>query len=119
MKWVVLTLVAGLAACGVAQAQSYSIGADGAEKAKTESGEGLLKRLGCGECHARQTNLAAPALLNISAKYQGSPDAVSIITTTIKNGRHGREVLTMPAHSNVSDADARKIAGFILSLKKR
>jgi cytochrome c len=119
MKLACLTLVAGLAAFGAAQAQSYSIGKGGAEKPQLGSGEALLKSSGCGECHARQTNLAAPALLTISAKYQGNPNAVSIITTTVRNGKHGREVLTMPPHSNVSDADAKTIADYILSLKRR
>ena len=119
MTRVVLMLALGLAACGAARAQSYSIGEGGTEKTKTQNGEALLARSGCGECHARQTNLGAPALLTISAKYQGNPNAVSIITTTIKNGKHGRDVLTMPPHSNVSDADAKRIADHILSLKKR
>ena len=115
----VVALVAGIAACSVVQAQGYSIDARGAGKAGAESGEALVKRAGCGECHARQTNLAAPALLTISAKYQGNPNAVPIIADTVKNGKHGREVLTMPPHSNVSDGDAKKIADYILSLKKR
>jgi cytochrome c len=118
VKETVLALVVCLAASGLAHAQNYS-GATASAKAKPESGEALLKRSGCGGCHALQTNLAAPALRAISAKYQGNPDAAAIIMATVKNGRHGREVLTMPAHSNVSDADARKIADHILSLTKR
>lgn len=119
MKLGVIALVAGLTVFGGARAQGDTAATAGAGKGtRPVSGETLLKTSGCGECHARQTNLAAPALMTISAKYQKNPDAVSIIAATVKNGKHGREVLTMPAHSNMSDHDARRIAEYILSLKK-
>ena len=119
MKLAAVGFLVGFTMVSAAQAQGGAAASSGTGKAaRPVSGEALLKASGCGECHARQTNLAAPALLTISAKYQNNPDAVSLITATIKNGRHGREVLTMPPHSDVSDSDARRIAEHILSLRK-
>lgn len=104
MKLAGLALAAVLFAAGAAHAQNA---------------QALLKRSGCRGCHAMHTNLNAPALATIAAKYRGNADAVAILTDVVKNGAHGGGPLSMPPHPNVSDADAEKMVKYILSLKQR
>ena len=78
--------------------------------------EALLQRYKCYICHADKETKTGPAYVDVAAKYAGDPRAVAIVAATVRNGVHGSGPWHMPAHPEVSNADAKKMARYILSL---
>lgn len=77
----------------------------------------LMQSSGCTECHAMKANGIAPGWTQIAAKYAGKSGAAASVVAVIKNGGHGGGPISMPAASGMSDANAKKIADYILSRK--
>jgi cytochrome c len=103
MKHVALIFVSGLAAVGTAHAQDPQV---------------LLQRYKCYICHADQETRTGPAYVDVAARYRGSPNAVSALAAVVRQGAHGAGPWHMPPHPEVSEADAKKMVRYILSLKK-
>lgn len=75
--------------------------------------EDLAKKNMCLACHAVDKKLVGPAFKEISAKHKGKVDYVA---GKIKSGGSGVwGPIPMPAQPQVSDADAKKLAEWILS----
>lgn len=98
-----LALLATLPLTGIVRAQSPEI---------------LLQRYKCYICHADDESKTGPAYRDVATRYKGNSQAVAILTAAIRNGAHGSGPWHMPPHLEVSDADAKKMARYILSLKR-
>ena len=103
MNPVSLALAAMMSAVGVAQAQAPQV---------------LLQQYKCYSCHADVETKTGPAYVDVADKYRGNPQAVPIVAAVIRKGIHDTGPWHMPPHPEVSDVDAKKMAQYILSLKK-
>jgi cytochrome c len=81
-------------------------------------GPPLLERYKCYFCHADREAKTGPAFADIAARYKGKPQAMATLAAAVRNGRHGDGPWHMPPHPEVSEADAKKMVRYILSLKE-
>ena len=71
----------------------------------------LAEKNGCLGCHAVAVELAGPAYKDVTATYADQPDATEMFATTIRSGGTGNwGQMPMPPQSQVSEADAKKLA---------
>ena len=76
----------------------------------------LAAKYGCLGCHATATKLVGPAYQDVAAKYADDKEAVAHLVASIRNGGSGRwGDMAMPPQPQVKDADARKLAAWILA----
>lgn len=87
---------------------------------EAQAGQALMLKSDCQSCHQVNTKSIGPSFTEVSAKYQPDPNAITYLYGKIINGSSGiwGEV-AMPAHSNMSVDDARKIAQWVLSLEDK
>jgi cytochrome c len=110
MKHVFVALVAAaaMASAGVVQAAD----------AKVPSPEELMKKNACGACHAVDKKMVGPGYKDVAAKYRGQKDVEAKLVEKVKKGGVGVwGQIPMPPNPNVSDADARALVNWILTLK--
>ena len=75
----------------------------------------LADKQGCLGCHAAATKLVGPAYREVAAKYAGDAGAVAALALSIRNGGAGKwGEMPMPPQKQVSEADAKKLAHWIL-----
>ena len=80
--------------------------------------DALLKKNNCMACHAIETKLVGPSYKDVAKKYRGQGDAADKLAKKIRAGGGGVwGAMPMPAHPQVSEADAKKLASYVLSLK--
>lgn len=80
--------------------------------------EQLAKEKNCLACHAVDHKLVGPGYKDVAAKYKGDKSAEGKLATKIQKGGSGAwGQIPMPANPQVSDAEARTLAKWILSLK--
>lgn len=80
--------------------------------------EALARKNDCLGCHAVAAKLVGPAYKDVAAKYAGQADAQAQLVQSIRNGSVGKwGELPMPSHPKLSDADANKLAAWILKAK--
>jgi cytochrome c len=80
--------------------------------------EALAKSKNCMACHAADKKLVGPAYKDIAKKYAGDAKAVDMLTTKIQKGGSGVwGAIPMPANPQVNDADAKKLAAWVMSVK--
>ena len=78
----------------------------------------LAQSKNCMACHQVDRKLVGPAYTDVAAKYAGQKDAVDKLAVKIMKGGSGVwGPVPMPANTQVSEADARKLAAWVLSLK--
>ncbi|MFZ9107713.1 MAG: c-type cytochrome [Burkholderiaceae bacterium] len=78
----------------------------------------LAQAKNCMACHAVDKNLVGPAYKDIAAKYKGDGAAVDRLAVKIMKGGMGVwGAIPMPANPQVSDAEAKKLAQWVLSAK--
>lgn len=69
-------------------------------------------------CHAVERKVLGPSFKEVAAKYKDDKTAVDRLSTKIVKGGSGVwGPLSMPANPQVTDADARKLAAWVLSTK--
>lgn len=78
-----------------------------------QDGPALVKGHNCAMCHGNGIGGKFEA---IAAKYAGNADASTTLAAVIRNGAKGGAVAMPP--TAVSDAEARAMASYILSLGK-
>jgi cytochrome c len=81
-------------------------------------GLALAKANICLACHAVDKKLVGPAFKDVAAKYADRKDAVEYLTKKIKSG--GASVwgpIPMPAQAQLSDAQAKELAQWVLTAK--
>ena len=75
----------------------------------------LAEKHSCLGCHAAATKLVGPGYREVAAKYAGNADAVAALAQSIRNGGVGKwGEMPMPPQKQVSEADAKKLARWIL-----
>lgn len=80
--------------------------------------QALATSKNCMACHAIDKKLVGPSYKDVAAKYAGQKDAVDkLATKIIKGGAGVWGPVPMPANAQVNEADAKKLAAWVLSLK--
>lgn len=78
----------------------------------------LAKSKNCMACHTVDKKLVGPAYQDVAKKYAGQKDAADKLATKIMKGGSGVwGAVPMPANTQVSEAEARKLADWVLSLQ--
>jgi cytochrome c len=72
----------------------------------------------CMACHAADKKLVGPAFKDVAAKYAGDKTAADKLADKIQKGGAGVwGPVPMPANTQVSDMDAKKLAAWVLMAK--
>jgi cytochrome c len=72
----------------------------------------------CMTCHTVNRKVLGPAFKDVAAKYQNDPGAIDRLAHKIMNGGAGVwGPVPMPANNQVREADARKLAAWVLTAK--
>lgn len=80
--------------------------------------EALAKSKNCLACHALDTKLVGPSYKDVAAKYAGQKDAVDKLAAKIIKGGSGVwGAIPMPANAQVNEAEAKKLAAWVLTVK--
>ena len=90
----------------------------GAKSTAPVDAQTLLTHYKCYICHADRETKAGPAYADVAARLRGNPDAVSVIALEIRRGLRRGGPWHMPPHPEVSAADARAMARYIMSLER-
>lgn len=78
----------------------------------------LAKSKNCMACHAVANKVVGPAYKDVAAKYAGQADAEDKLTQKVLKGGSGVwGAVPMPANNQVSEAEARTLVKWVLSLK--
>lgn len=78
----------------------------------------LAKKSNCFGCHALDKKKVGPAFKDVAAKYRGDAGAEAHLVNVIgKGGRGVWGVMAMPPSPQVSEANRKILARFVLSLK--
>ncbi|MET0441014.1 MAG: c-type cytochrome [Casimicrobiaceae bacterium] len=72
----------------------------------------------CYICHADREAGVGPAFADVAAFYRGRKDATSKIANEIRQGIRGGGPWHMPPHPEISPAEAREMARYIMSLPR-
>ncbi len=79
--------------------------------------EALAKKSACMSCHQVAKKVVGPSFQDVAKKYKGDAKAADHIVGVIKKGGKGVwGPVPMPPHPQVSDADAKKLADWVLSM---
>jgi len=96
-------IMAGLLFCGMANA--------------SETGEALAQTSVCLRCHQVDQKRVGPSFRDIAIRYAGNVAAIDYLARSIREGSRGAwSVIPMPAQRHVNEANARKLAEWIVSL---
>jgi len=70
----------------------------------------------CMSCHNIDKKVVGPAYKDVAAKYRGDKAAAARLATKIMEGGGGAwGVVKMPSNPQVNEAEARKLAAWVLS----
>lgn len=79
--------------------------------------EALAKKSACLSCHQVAKKVVGPSFQDVAKKYKGDAGAAAHIVSVIKKGGKGVfGPVPMPPHPQVSDADAKKLADWVLAM---
>lgn len=77
----------------------------------------LFKKMNCMACHAVDQKRLGPSLKEVAARYKGDAAAAQMLAGKIRAGGAGAwGQLPMPPQPQVSEADAKALAAYVLSL---
>ena len=80
--------------------------------------EALAKSKNCMACHSVDKKLVGPSYKDVAKKYAGDAKAVDMLAGKIMKGSSGVwGAVPMPPNANVSEAEAKKLAAWVMSLK--
>ena len=84
-----------------------------------QASEALAKKHLCTTCHVvKGAKTIGPTYADVAKKYAGQKDAVDKLAGKIMKGGSGVwGPVPMPANPQVKDAEAKKLAAWVLSLK--
>jgi cytochrome c len=87
-------------------------------KADIDQGKNLISKSDCLACHQVKVKVVGPAYSAVAAKYPATEANVDqLAAKVIKGGAGVWGPTPMPAHAALSEADAKKMVRYILSLK--
>ena len=79
--------------------------------------QALANSKNCMACHAVERKLVGPSYKDIAKKYANQKDAAEQLAGKIVKGGSGVwGAIPMPANPQVSEADAKKLTAWVLSL---
>jgi cytochrome c len=80
--------------------------------------QALATAKNCMACHAVDKKLVGPAYKDVAAKYAGQKDAADKLAVKIQKGGSGVwGPVPMPANTQVNEAEAKKLAAWVLTQK--
>ena len=80
--------------------------------------QALATAKNCMACHALDKKLVGPAYKDVAAKYAGDKTAADKLAAKIQKGGAGVwGPVPMPANPQVSEAEAKKLAAWVLTVK--
>ena len=80
--------------------------------------QALANAKNCMSCHTVERKLVGPSYKEVATKYAAQKDAADKIAVKIMKGGSGvYGAVAMPANTQVNEAEALKLANWILSLK--
>ncbi|WP_028605172.1 c-type cytochrome [Ottowia thiooxydans] len=80
--------------------------------------EALAKSKNCMACHTVDKKLVGPSYKDVAAKFSKDAGAADMLAGKIMKGSSGTwGAVPMPPNANVSEAEAKTLATWILSLK--
>ena len=72
----------------------------------------------CMACHSVDKKVVGPAFKDVAAKYKGDKTAADRLAEKVMKGGSGVwGVVPMPANTQVTDAEAKKLVAWVLSQK--
>jgi len=78
----------------------------------------LAQKKNCMACHTIDKKVVGPSYKDVAAKYAGQKDAVDKLAVKILKGGAGVwGPVPMPANAQVNEAEAKKLAAWVLSQK--
>jgi len=78
----------------------------------------FAQKKNCMACHAVDKKVLGPAYKDVAAKYAGQKDAVDKLSAKVVKGGSGVwGNIPMPANPQVTDAEAKQLVQWILTLK--
>lgn len=78
----------------------------------------LAKEKNCMACHSIDKKIVGPGYKEVALKYKGQKNAEDVLTKKVLAGGAGVwGPVPMPANSQVTEAEARTLVKWILSLK--
>ena len=80
--------------------------------------QALATSKNCMACHAVDKKLVGPSYKDVAAKYAGQKDAVEKLAVKIIKGGSGVwGPIPMPPNAQVNEADAKKLATWVMTQK--
>ena len=80
--------------------------------------QALATAKNCMACHATDKKLVGPSYKDVAEKYKGDKGAVDkLAAKIIKGGAGVWGAVPMPANAQVNDAEAKKLAAWVLTVK--
>ncbi len=80
--------------------------------------QALATAKNCMACHAVDKKLVGPSYKDVAKKYAGQKDAADKLALKIIKGGSGVwGAVPMPANAQVNEAESKKLAAWVLSLK--
>ena len=99
------------ATVGLASSALFSVGSAFAN-------EELFKKSNCMACHAIDQKRLGPSMKEVAVKYTGDASAAEMLAKKIRAGGAGNwGEMPMPPQQQVSEADAKTLSEFILTVK--
>jgi cytochrome c len=78
----------------------------------------LARSKNCMACHSIGNKVVGPAFKDVAKRYAGQPDAAEkLVQKVLKGGSGSWGVVPMPANTQVTEAEARMLVQWVLSLK--
>jgi cytochrome c len=78
----------------------------------------FAQKKNCMACHAVDKKVLGPAYKDVAAKYAGQKDALDKLSAKVVKGGTGVwGNIPMPANPQVTDAEAKQLVAWILTLK--
>jgi len=78
----------------------------------------LAQKKNCMACHATDKKVIGPAYKDVAAKYAGQKDAADKLAQKIMKGGSGVwGAVPMPANPQVTEAEAKTLAAWVLGTK--
>jgi cytochrome c len=78
----------------------------------------LAQKKNCMACHATDKKLVGPAYKDVAAKYAGQKDAVDkLAVKVVKGGAGVWGAVPMPANPQVTEAEAKQLVQWIMTIK--
>jgi cytochrome c len=79
--------------------------------------QALAQKKNCMTCHAVEKKVVGPSYKDVAKKYAGQSVEAKLATKIKQGGSGVWGAIPMPANSQVSDAEAKLLAAWVLSLK--